>query len=79
MQGVYFVTVDVSGLRDSLSEAVPLDITAEDVGEWLVNRGFRVGLGGWYATEGIMEQLSSQFILSRNPIHASNAHAVGTV
>jgi len=66
--------VDVPRLRESLGRSAPFVITNEDAGEWLINRGFHVGLGGWDATQGVIDQLSAHLIVSRNRLSSGVPH-----
>ena len=71
MDAVYFVKIDLRRLCEVLRPAVPLELTEDDVCDWLVSRGFRIGMKGWYADRKRLDTLMPDVIVSCDRVSAA--------
>lgn len=68
---VYFVRIDYDKLRQMLNPPAPIRLTDDDLCDWLVDRGFYVGMKGWYADRAAVRGLHSSVIISCEPVTAA--------
>ena len=57
MAEILFVTIALGKLRLRLAEEAEREMTNDDVFDWLLARGFRLGRRGWYAPTALLYRL----------------------
>ena len=68
MEQVFFLRIDYDRLKEALDPPAPLQLSRDDVQEWLLDRGFHIGMRGWYADTRAVRQLPPSVIVSCDPV-----------
>ncbi len=64
MSQVFFIRIDLDKLREALDAPAALALTNDDLFDWLLDRGLRIGMKGWYAEDKAINRIHPSVIVS---------------